>query len=328
VTLPDRRRALTLIGALVATGAAAQTRPQPARSGRIGFLAYGHPTPGGGFVGQVIREGLQERQWVEGRNVVSVYRFADRNVENLERLARELVAERVDVLVALNTTAAHAARKASTSTPIVFAAGDPHGLVENLARPEGNLTGVTNVAHAVTGKQLQLLREIVPSAVRVSVLVNPDNPATPAFRREATAAAGTMGMRLAFVAARDDRGLDRALAEVSRAAADACFVQSEALYFFEAKRIVDHMAAERLPAMYPSSQFPIAGGLVSYGADLGVVYRQLASYIDQILRGAKPGELPVEQPAKFELVINAGAARALGLSLAPAVRARADKVIE
>ena len=306
--------------------AAAFAQP-PVRIARVGYIGSGTRN-GGSFIPLAVEEGLRERGWIEGRNIVSEVRFAERKVERLEGLIAELVASKVDVIVAMQTVSAHAAKRGARGIPVVFATSDPKGLVANLARPEGNLTGVTNIGAALAGKQLQLLKEMVPGATRAAALSNPDNPSTPAFAQEAQAAARSLGLPLELLAARDSSGIDRALRPSAPMAADILLVQNDAIFFADAKRVVEHAAARRLPAIYGAREFPLAGGFASYGANLVAMYRQLASYIDPILRGAKPGDLPVTQPAKFEFVVNARTAKSLGLALAPSFLSRADEVIE
>ena len=306
---------------------AQQLQRPSAKVVRVGYLTSGASSKAS-FVLRPVQEALRERGWIEGQNIASEYRYAEGKAERLAGLAEELVARRVDVIVALQTVSAHAAKKASRTIPIVFAASEPKGLVANLARPEGNLTGVTNIGAALAGKQFQMLKEIVPGAARAAALANPDNPSTPAFVHEARAAAGLLGLQLEMLMARDAGGIDRALRLPAPVPVDILVVQNDVIFFVEAKRILGHVASRRLPAAYGAREFPLDGGLVSYGANLVALYRQLASYIDSILRGVKAGDLPVAQAATFELVVNAKTAKALGLALSPSFLSRADEVIE
>lgn len=317
-----RRRALSLLAGLVPAAIA----QQPAKVATVGYLSLG-ARGSAEWLFSAIRERLRELGWVEGRNMNSEYRYADRKAERLEVLAAELVGRKVDVIVAMQTVAAHAARKAARDIPIVFATSDPEGLVANLARPEGNLTGVSNIGAAIAGKQLQVLKEMVPKASRTVALANPENPSTPAFVKDSQAAARSLGLRLEILARRDPAEIDRLLRAMAQPP-DALVVQNDAFYFSEMKRIVDLAAVHRLPAIYGTREFSVSGGLVSYGANLPATYAQLGNYIDKILRGAKPGDLPVTQPTKFELVVNLRTAKALGLALAPSFLLRADEIIE
>jgi putative ABC transport system substrate-binding protein len=318
-----RRRALSLIVGLVPAATLAQ---QPARVATVGYLTHGAPGAVPGLF-SVIGQRLRHLGWVEGRNVKSEYRYADRKVERLEALAAELIARQVDVLVAMQTVSAHAAKKASREIPIVFATSDPQGLVVNLARPEGNLTGISNIGAAIAGKQLQLIKELTPKASRAVAVANPENPSTRAFAKDAEAAARSLGLRLEVLERRDPAEIDRLLRAMAQPP-DFLVVQNDAYFHSEMKRLVELVATLRLPAIYGAREFPAAGGLVSYGANLPATYADLGNYIDKILRGAKPRDLPVTQPTKFELVVNARTAKSLGLTLPAPFLHRADEVIQ
>jgi putative ABC transport system substrate-binding protein len=305
------RLVLALI--LVLLLAPAEAEPQPStKVARIGYLST---ASGNRYVG-VVQEGLRELGWVEGQTVISEYRDAEGNVDRLAGLVLELVRGKVDVIVAMETPAAHAAKGVSGRIPVVFAASDPRKLVGNLARPEGNLTGVTNVGTDIAGKQLELLTEMVPRASRAVALARSDSPATPPFVSEVETAARSLGLRLEIARARDPGEIDRAFHAMTRRPVDVLLVQADTLFFREMKRVLDLTARHRVPAIYGAREFPKAGGLISYGTSLPALYRQLAPYVDRILRGAKPGDLPVAQPTQFELVVNARTARALGLTSA------------
>lgn len=265
---------------------------------------------------------------MEGRNVISEYRGAEGKVDRLPRLAAELVGGKVDIIVAMDTAAAHAAKARSRGIPVVFATSDPAGLVENVARPGGNVTGVTNIGTDLASKQLELLKEMVPRASQAAALARADSPTTPSFLSEVEAAARSLGLRLHVFAVREPGQIDRAFGTMTRPPVDILLVQADALFFREQKRILDLTAAHHLPAIYGAREFTAAGGLISYGTNLPVLYRQLATYIDRVLRGAKPGDLPVEQPTKFELVINFKTAKALRLNIPQSLMLRADEVIE
>lgn len=306
------------------TLAPATAEPQPAKLFRVGYLS----TTGGSPYLRVVQEGLRDVGWVEGQNVISEYRGAEGKVDRLPRLALDLVGSKVDIIVAMDTAAAHAAKTASSRIPVVFATSDPARLVENVARPGGNVTGVTNIGTDIAGKQLELLKEMVPRASRAVALARADSPTTPSFVKEVEAAARSLGLRLEIFVARDPSQIDQAFRTMTREPVDILLVQADTLFFRETKRILDLTAAHRLPAIYGAREFTAAGGLISYGTNLSILYRQLATYIDRVLRGAKPSDLPVEQPTKFELVINVKTAKALGLKIPQSLLLRADEAIE
>jgi len=262
------------------------------------------------------------------------YRFAEEKLERLPALAAELVALKVDVIVAPNTPAALAAKQATRTIPIVFSfAADPltSGLVTSLARPGGNVTGLSLLGPELVGKCLELLKETVPRVSRVAYLWQPgalDERQEKDRLKRAEVAARALGMQLQFVGARGPEDFDRAFTDMTRARAGALTVLGGAMLFTERRRLVDLAAKNRLPAMYSWREFVDAGGLMAYGPNLTDSQRRAATYVDKILKGAKPGDLPVEQPTKFELVINLKTAKALGLTIPPSVLGRADEVIQ
>jgi len=272
--------------------------------------------------------------YVEGRNVVIEYRDAEGKLERLPALAAELVALKVDVIVALGTPPALAAKQATRTIPIVFfAAADPvtDGLVTGLARPGGNVTGLSTLAPDLVGKRLELLKQAVPGVSRVAVLWHPGATGERTEKdmlKEAEVAARALGVRLQFVEARGPADFDRASSEMTRARAGALTVLTSSMFLNERRRLVDLAAKTRLPAVYPLREFVDAGGLMAYGSDVADLFRRGTTYVDRILKGAKPGDLPVEQPTKFELVINLKTAKALGLTIPPSVLARANQVVE
>ncbi len=311
------------------------TEPQPAvKVARIGYLA-----PSGSLsfpqLTEAFRQGLRDLGYVEGRNIVIEYRFAEGKPERLAVLAAELVALNVDVIVtAGGTPAALAAKQATTSVPIVFiAAGDPmtSGLVNSLARPGGNLTGLSLLFPELIGKCLEQLKQAVPGVSRVAVLWEPGEVPERAERvilKEARLAAQRLGVRLQFVEARAPADVDRAFAEMTRARAGALTVLSTPMFARERRRLVDLAAKNQLPTVFSFREYVDAGGLMSYGPDLADLSRRAATYVDKILKGAKPGDLPVEQPTKFELVVNLKTAKTLGITIPPPLLLRADKIIE
>jgi putative ABC transport system substrate-binding protein len=328
----DRRRfLLTSLAGALAVPLAAVAQPA-AKIARIGYLTANIAV--GSHLRDAFLQGLRDLGYVEGRNVVIEYRSAEGALERLPALAAELVALKVDVIVASANLAALAAKQATRTLPIVFTAvGDPvtSGLVASLSRPGGNVTGLSQLAPELVGKCLEQLKQAVPGVSRVAVLWAPG--ALPERMQKdmlegAEVSGRPLGVRLQFVEARGPADFDRAFSEMTRARAGALTVLASAMFFGEQRRLVDLADKNRLPAVYPSREFVDAGGLMSYGSDLADMFRRAAIYVDKILKGAKPGDLPVEQPTKFELVINLKTAKALGLTIPPSVLARADQVIE
>ncbi len=322
---------ITLLLGVVAAPLAAEAQ-QAAKIARIGYLAAS--LAGSPHLHEAFLQGLRDLGYVEGRNVVIEYRDAEGKFERLPALAAELVALKVDVIVALSTLAAQAAKQATRTLPIVFiAVGDPvtSGLVTSLARPGGNVTGLSVLAPELVGKCLEQLKQAVPGVSRVAALRQPG--AVPertekGILKGAEVAARALGVRLQFVEARGPEDFDRAFSEMTRARAGALTVLPSSMFFNERRRLVDLAAKNRLPAVYPWREFVDAGGLMAYGPNLPDMFRRAATYVDKILKGAKPGDLPVEQPTKFELVVNLKTAKDLGLTIPPSLLARADQVIE
>ena len=323
----------TLASGLLAAPLAAEGQ-QADRIARIGYLALnlaaGDPRGREAFL-----QGLGDLGYVEGRNLLIEYRDAKGKPEVFPALAAELVALKVDVIVtAGGSLAALAAKQATTSLPIVFTAvGDPvaEGLVTSLARPGGNVTGLSLVQQELVGKSLELLKQAVPEVSRVALLLKPDAMPDRAKKdrlNAADVAARALGVRLQVVEARGPEDFDRAFSDMTRARAGALAVLATPVFDSERRRLVDLAAKNRLPTVYSYRSYVEAGGLMSYGPDLADSFRRAATYVDKILKGARPGDLPVEQPTKFELVINLKTARALGLTIPPSVLIRADQVIE
>ena len=318
----------TLTGGLLAAPLTAPAQ----QTIRIGFLALNlgvNPRLDDAF-----RQGLRDLGYVEGRNFVIEYRNAEGKPERFAAGAAEFVALNVDVIVAPGTLAALAAKRATATIPIVVPTiGDPvaDGLVESLARPGGNITGLSNLTPDLIGKCMQLLKEAVPSVTRVAVLTHPGSATAKTDKEYATraqAAGGSLGVVVQLIDAGRPVDLDRAFAEMTRWRANALVVMPYATLLQERTRIVALAAQQRLPAVYIYRENAVAGGLMSYGADLADQFRRAAVYVDRILKGAKPGDLPIEQPTKFELVVNMKTAKAVGLTLPPSVPARADEVIQ
>ncbi len=325
------RLATAMVLLLLATPLAADAQ-QTAKVPRIGYLQGS--VAASPRLPEAFRQGLRDLGYVEGRDVVIEYRDAEGKLERLSALATELVALKVDVIVAANTRAALAAKQATKTIPIVFASpADPvtSKLVTSLARPGGNVTGLSSQAPELVGKGLELLKQAVPGVKRVAALWHRDygERTQKDLLNEAGVAARSLGVRLEFIEARGDpKNFDEAFSEMTRARAEAVTVLPSVLLVIERRRLVDLAARNRLPAVYPYRAFVDDGGLMSYGPDWPDLYRRAATYVDKILKGAKPTDLPVEQPTKFELVINANTAKALGLTLAPSILARADEVIQ
>jgi putative tryptophan/tyrosine transport system substrate-binding protein len=297
---------------------------------RIGYLNAAS-APAAAQVVDAFRQGLRELGYIEGQNLSIEYRWADGRFERLPALAQELVRRGVDVIVAPNTPAALAARQATSTIPVVFVfSGDPvgSGLVHSLARPGANVTGLSlTPTDAIGGKQLELVKQVIPAVDRVAVLANPANPPTQGLLAETERAARLLGMQLHVVPVSSLDGLDAAFEAINRAGVAALSVIADPLLNQHRARIVAFAAKNRLPAIYPYSSFVEEGGLMSYGVNLLDLSRRSASYVDRILKGAKPAELPIEQPTRFEWVIHLGTAKALGLTIPQSVLLRADQVI-
>ena len=324
-----RRDFLLAAGALLAAPLAARAQPT-AKIARIGWLG---DMPAAGPRLEAFFQGLRDLNYVEGRNLVIEYRYAEGKPERYPALAAEVVALKVDVIVSANTLGTLAARQATKTIPIVFiGAADPvqSGLVTSLARPGGNATGLSALSPELVGKCLELLTQAVPGVSRVAVLWQPGAQGERTDKdmlKGADVAARALGMRLQFVEARGPTEFDRAFSDMTKARADALTVLGSAMFNNERRRLVDLAAKNRLPAVYSGRASVDAGGLMSYGPDIADLWRRAATYVDKILKGAKPADLPVEQPTKFELVINLKTAKALGLTIPPSLLQRADEVI-
>jgi len=286
-----------------------------------------------GRLRDAFRQGLREHGYTEGQTLTIEWRFAEGRLEQLPELAAELVRLKVDLIFAETTPAARAAKQATTTIPIVFnpiadAVGE--GFVASLARPGGNVTGLTQAAPELSGKRLELLKETVPGMTRVGLLSHPGVPSEAAVKSmlvQTEAAARALRVQLKYLQAHGPNDFARALAAMSRERVDGLILIPSPMFLSERRRIVDLAAKNRLPAMFYFREFAEAGGLMSYGPDLPKLWRSAAAYVDKILKGAKPADLPVEQPTKFELVINMKTAKALGLTIPQTLLQRADEVI-
>jgi putative ABC transport system substrate-binding protein len=321
----------TLAGGLLAIPLAAEAQ-QAAKIVRIGFLSTN--LAASPHLPEAFRQGLRDLGYVEGRNLVIEYRDAEGKPERLPALAAELVALKVDVIVTGGgTIAALAAKQATRTLPIVFASvGDPvtSGLVTSLARPGGNVTGLSSLTPELVSKRLEQLTQAVPGVSRVAVLRLPGALGERTAKDMLTGtevAARALGVRLQVVEARGPADIDRAFSDMTRARAGALTVLPSNMFLREHRRLVDLAAKNRLPAVYPLREYVDAGGLMSYGANLADLFWRAATYVDRILKGVKPADLPVEQPTKFELVINLKTAKALGLTIPQSLLLRADEII-
>jgi ABC-type uncharacterized transport system substrate-binding protein len=333
----DRRTFLAGTGAVLLAAPLDAEGQQAAKVARIGYLSTNLAAglAANPHMLEPFLQGLRDLGYVEGRNVVIEYRDAKGKYERLPALAAELVALKVDVIVVGGgTPGALAAKQATKTIPIVFsAAADPvgSGLVTSLARPGGNVTGLSSLAPDLVGKCLELLKQAVPGVSRVAALWEPGvlpERTEKDMLKAADVAARALGVRLQVVEVRGPADFDRAFSDMTRARAGALAVFGGSVIFIERRRFVDLAAKHRLPAVYFSREFVDAGGLMAYGPDLADLLRRAATYVDKILKGAKPGDLPVEQPTKFELVINLKTAKALGLTIPPSLLGRADEVIQ
>jgi putative ABC transport system substrate-binding protein len=316
-------------GLLAAPGAAGAQ--QTGKVPRIGWLGGPARETAEVFVRE-FQQGLKDLGWVEGQTIVIEWRFAGGRAERLPALAAELVRLRVDLIVTPSTPTILAAKNATTTIPIVtVGGGDPVelGLVASLARPGGNITGLTTVvSQEIAGKQLELLKETVPKVSRMAVLWNPTTRGNALALREAEIAARALGVELQVLEARSLNDFESAFSAMSKKRAGALLVLGDVMFTTHRRRLADLAAKNRLPAMYGARQSVDEGGLVSYGANGLDNFRRAAVYVDKILKGAKPSDLPIERPTKFELVINLKAAKALGLTIPPALLLRADQVID
>jgi putative ABC transport system substrate-binding protein len=280
---------------------------------------------------EAFRQGLRELGYVEGKNIVIEYRSAEGKFDRLPALAAELVGLKVDVIVSGGPQATRPAKKATATIPIIMAFdSDPvgNGFVASLARPGGNITGLATLAPELSGKQLELLKEIVPKLSRVAVLGTSTQPGNAQALREVGGAAGAFGVQVQYLNVEDPEDIETAFRAGSKGRADAVLVLPSPVLNSHRTQVADLTAKNRRPAMYSGSGYVDAGGLMSYAHNIIDLYRRAATYVDKILKGAKPADLPVEQPTKFELIINLKAAKQIGLTIPPNVLARADKVIK
>jgi putative tryptophan/tyrosine transport system substrate-binding protein len=320
-----RRTFIAGLGSAVAWPVGAQAQ-RPNRVSRIGILALVVDTPS--LV--AFYQGLRDLGYIEGQNLLVEYREYGSRRERLVALATELVKLNVDVILAAGSEATHAARQASATVPIVMTSVNPLGLgfIASLARPGGNVTGLSLMGPEVSGKRLQLLQEIVPGLAKVALFWDPNDPGAEFSVKETQAAAETLSLKIQVLETRRADDFEAAFQTAAKEEARAVILVPAPAINVNMKRIADLALRHGLPTMYFSDSLPKAGGLVSYGASLVAIYRRAANYVDRILKGANPADLPVEQPAKFELVINLTTAKALGLTIPETLLATADEVIQ
>src|SRR5215475_11720047 len=301
---------------------------QPAKIFGIGFLTGGGHDSGRN---EAFRQGLRELGYVEGRNILIQWRAAERKPGDLAALATELVRLRVDVIVVTGLGDLRAAKEATATIPIVMVVdSDPvgSGFIASLARPSGNITGLSSLAPELSGKQLELLKETVPRLSRVAVLGTSTEPGYTQVLKEMELAAGALGLQLQRGEVRDPKDIDTVLQQGSKGRAEAILVLAGPIVFSNRKQVVELAIKRRLPAIYYVPEFVEAGGLMIYGVSIPHLFRRAATYVDKILKGRKPADLPVEQPMKFEFIVNLNAAKQIGLTIPPNVLVRADRVIK
>jgi len=332
LTVRPTRMRLTSIVVLLVFAVSLAAEAQVGKVPRIGVLLPGSPDPDYERRLDAFRQGLRELGYIDTQNILLEYRWAHAQYEHMADLVAELLRLKVDVLVIDSTRAGLAAKRATSTLPIVLAAaGDPvgNGLVESLARPGGNITGLSLMNAELAGKRLELLKDMVPTAARVAVLLNPDNPLAQLHWRDLAVAAPRLHVQLQAVEVRRATDFERACATVADWRADALLVIEDPVLLPALQtEIVDCAAQHRLPTMTGIRSLVDAGGLVSYGASFPDMYRRAATFVVKILQGAKPSDLPVEQPTKFDLIINLKTAKALGITLPPSLLLLADEVIQ
>ena len=316
-----------LAGAMAAwpLAARAQQKAVPV----IGYLGSEASGPSAPFVTAFL-QGLNDTGYVEGQNLVIEYRWADGRYDRLPALVTDFVGRNVDVIAAIGLPSALAAKSATSTIPIVFSVGDPveRGLVASLARPGGNLTGVSLINVKLMPKRLELISELVPQAGVIAVLVNPNNANTERITRDMKEAARAKGVQIAFLKAGTESEIDASFANLVQLHAGALIVMGDPLFVSGRDQLVALSSRHAVPAIYQSREYAASGGLISYGTNFTAAFREVGVYVGKILKGAKPADLPVQQPTRFELVINFKTAKALGLTVPPSILARADEVIE
>ena len=325
-----RRQFILALGGAAATWPLAARAQQVGKIPRIGFMGNSTATMEANLIGP-FRNGLRELGYEEGRNLIIEFRWAEGNYDRFPALIAELVAAKVDVIIAAGTPATLAIKKATSTVPLVFiAVGDPvgTGIVPNLARPGGNITGLSSIAPDLEGKRLELLRELVPKLAHVAIFLNPANAFHTVSVQQARVAAQSLGIKLQPFEVDKSEQLDGAFAAIVKEKPDALLILADRVFLHNRKRMMEFATQQQLPSVNAYRELVEAGGLMSYGPSYEDMHRRAAIYVDKILKGAKPSDLPIEQPTKFILFINLKAAKALGLTVPPTLLARADEVIE
>ena len=326
----NRRRLIIVVFASLLGVPLASLGQQPAKVARVGFLEASTPSAIAARV-EAFRQGLRDLGYVEGKNVVIEYRYAEGNFDRLPALAAELVRLNVNVIVTGGPTAIPAAKAATTAIPIVMAFDtDPvgSGFAASLAKPGGNITGLSTLAPELSAKQIELLKEIVPKLARVAVLGTASRPGSAHALREVENAAKALKVQVQFQDVVDPKGIDAAFLAARKGSADAVLVLGSPLFNANRMELTELASKSRYPVIYDRAEFVEAGGLMTYSVSLADLARRAATYVDKILKGAKPGDLPIEQPTKFDLVVNMKTAKALGIKIPNSVLAQATKVIE
>jgi putative tryptophan/tyrosine transport system substrate-binding protein len=333
----ENRRAATMSGKILIwllatvllTTASLAAAQQPTKVPRIGYLGGTSPSANVARI-EAFRQGLRELRYVEGRNMIIEWRHAEAKLDRLPALAAELVRLKVDILVTGGPPATRAAKEATVTIPVVMAFDDDpigNGFVASLARPGGNITGLSSLAPELSGKQLELLKEILPKLSRVAVLGSSTRPGTAQTLKETELAAGVFGVKVLYLDLISPKDIETGFREAREGRTDAMLILSSPIFSSQRTQLVDLAAKSRIPATYSTTEFVEDGGLMSYGVNTSGLYRRAGAYVDKILKGTKPADLPVEQPKKFEFIINLKAAKQIGLTIPPNVLARADRVI-
>jgi putative tryptophan/tyrosine transport system substrate-binding protein len=323
-----RRIAVCLLPTVLLLTGSLVGAQQPTKVPRIGFLGTS-PSAIAARIG-AFREGLRDLGYVEGKNIVIEYRSAEGKLDRLPALAAELVRLKVDIIVSASAPVTRAAKEATSTIPIVFAQdGDPvaSGFVASLARPGGNITGLSSLAPELSGKQLELLKEIVPKLSRVTVIGISTEPGNAQRLKEIELAAGALKVNLQYLDVLSSKDIETAFRAAAKGRADGVVMLGGTVFNTHRIQIVELAVKSRLPATYTRPEYVEAGGLMTYGPSINDLFRRAATYVDKILKGAKPADLPVEQPTKFEFIVNLKSAKQIGLTIPPSVLARADKVI-
>jgi len=327
--LRNLKSAIVTSAMLFALGSSADAQ-QPTKIPRIGFLFAAPPSAVSARI-ESFRQGLRELGYVEGKNLVIEWRYAEGKLDRLPALAAELVRLKVDIIVSASPPVTRAAKDATVTIPIVMAQdSDPvaNGFVASLARPEGNITGQASLTPEVSGKRLELLKETIPRLSRLAVLGTSTEPGNAQALKETEVAAGALGVKLQYLDVLGPKDIETAFRAAGKGRADAVLVLASAIFNTHRTQLVEHALNSRLPAIFWLSDFVEAGGLMAYGVSFADLFRRAATYVDKILKGAKPSDLPVEQPKKFEFFINLKTAKQIGLTIPPNVLGRADKVIK